>query len=116
METLAIMIILVPILTARGSRPQHRPHAFRHRPAVNLVIGQITPPVGILLFVAGSISKTPLGSVVREVWPYVAVLIGVLFVLTYVPGAFAVVAGGAASRLRGPCVTLLSGESTASHG
>ena len=39
----------------------------------------------VLLFVAGSISKTPFGSVVKEVWPFVVVLIGVLFVLTCVP-------------------------------
>jgi tripartite ATP-independent transporter DctM subunit len=85
METLAIMIILVPILLpvlqSFGIDLTH----FGIVLLVNLVIGQITPPVGVLLFVSSSISKTPLGSLVKEVWPYVAVLIIVLLILTYVP-------------------------------
>ena len=85
METLAIMIILVPILLPVLATFNIDLTHFGIVLLVNLVIGQITPPVGVLLFVAGSISKTPLGSVVKEVWPYVAVLIGVLLVLTYVP-------------------------------
>ena len=85
METLAIMIILVPILLPGAATFNIDLTHFGIVLLVNLIIGQITPPVGVLLFVASSVSKTPLGSLVKEVWPYVAVLIGVLFVLTYVP-------------------------------
>ena len=85
METLAIMIILVPILLpvlqSFGIDLTH----FGIVLLVNLVIGQITPPVGVLLFVSSSISKTPLAALVREVLPYVGVLIIVLLLLTYVP-------------------------------
>ena len=86
METIAIMIILVPILLpvlqGYGIDLTH----FGIVLLVNLVIGQITPPVGVLLFVSSSVSGVRLGSIVREVMPYVFVLIAVLMLLTYVPG------------------------------
>ena len=85
METLAIMIILVPILipllNAVGIDLLH----FGIVLLVNLVIGQITPPVGVLMFVASSVSRTHLGLIVKEIGPFVLALIGALMVLTYVP-------------------------------
>ena len=85
METIAIMIILVPILLpvlqGYGIDLTH----FGIVLLVNLVIGQVTPPVGVLLFVSSSVSGVRLGSIVREVMPYVVVLIAVLMILTYVP-------------------------------
>ena len=65
METLAIMIILVPILLPVLQSFNIDLTHFGIVLLVNLVIGQITPPVGVLLFVSGSISKTPLGSLVE---------------------------------------------------
>ena len=85
METLAIMIILVPILipllNAVGIDLLH----FGIVLLVNLVIGQITPPVGVLMFVASSVSRTHLGLIVKEIGPFVLALIGALMVLTHVP-------------------------------
>lgn len=85
METLAIMIILVPILipllNAVGIDLLH----FGIVLLVNLVIGQITPPVGVLMFVASSVSRTHLGLIVREIGPFVLALIAALGLLTYVP-------------------------------
>lgn len=85
METLAIMIILVPILipllNAVGIDLLH----FGIVLLVNLVIGQITPPVGVLMFVASSVSRTHIGLIVREIWPFVAALLAALALLTYVP-------------------------------
>lgn len=77
-------------------RPERRPIQYRAcitghprvAPSiwlVNLTIGQLTPPVGVLLFVASSVSKVRLGLLVREVLPYVAVLILTLLVITYIP-------------------------------
>jgi TRAP-type C4-dicarboxylate transport system permease large subunit len=85
METIAIMIILVPILipllNAVGIDLLH----FGIVLLVNLVIGQITPPVGVLMFVASSVSRTHLGLIVKEIGPFVLALIAALMVLTYVP-------------------------------
>ncbi|MFM8770278.1 MAG: TRAP transporter large permease [Rubrivivax sp.] len=85
METLAIMIILVPILipllNAVGVDLLH----FGIVLLVNLVIGQITPPVGVLMFVASSVSRTHLGQIVKEIGPFVLALVVALALLTYVP-------------------------------
>ena len=86
METLAIMIILVPILIPLLTDLQINLLHFGIVLLVNLVIGQITPPVGVLMFVASSVSKTHLGSIVKEIGPFVFALIAALALLTYVPG------------------------------
>jgi tripartite ATP-independent transporter DctM subunit len=85
METIAIMIILVPILIPVLNQYQIDLTHFGIILLVNLTIGQLTPPVGVLLFVASSVSKVRLGLLVREVLPYVAVLILALMVITNVP-------------------------------
>ena len=52
---------------------------------LNLMIGLITPPFGMLLFILSGLSKTPLSAIIKETLPFVAVLIVVLFLCTYVP-------------------------------
>jgi tripartite ATP-independent transporter DctM subunit len=85
METLAIMIILVPILIPVLSQFQIDLTHFGIILLVNLTIGQLTPPVGVLLFVASSVAKVRLGLLVREVVPYLAVLLAALLVITNMP-------------------------------
>lgn len=85
METLAIMIILVPILLPLLTLLQVDLLHFGIVLLVNLVIGQITPPVGVLMFVASSVSRTHLGLIVKEIGVFVAALIGALMLLTYLP-------------------------------
>lgn len=85
METLAIIIILVPILL-----PLLRTYGIdlTHFGIVmifNLVIGQLTPPVGVLMFVTCSIARLPMGAFMREVWPFTVALLCALLVITYVP-------------------------------
>lgn len=85
MESIAIMIILVPILlpvlSAFGIDLTH----FGIVLLINLVIGQLTPPVGVLLFVAGSVSRTKLSDIIREMKPFYVALIGALALVTYIP-------------------------------
>jgi tripartite ATP-independent transporter DctM subunit len=52
---------------------------------LNMMIGLSTPPFGMLLFIIAGVSKTPLKKIVREILPMVAVMIGLLFLITYVP-------------------------------
>ncbi|MET0509560.1 MAG: TRAP transporter large permease [Burkholderiaceae bacterium] len=85
METIAIMIILVPILIPVLQHYQIDLTHFGIVLLVNLTIGQLTPPVGVLLFVASSVSKVRLGLLTREVVPYIAVLIVALLIVTFVP-------------------------------
>ncbi len=52
---------------------------------LNMMIGLSTPPMGMLLFIVSGISDTPLGVVIKEILPMILVLLGVLFLITYVP-------------------------------
>jgi tripartite ATP-independent transporter DctM subunit len=53
---------------------------------VNCMIGLITPPYGILLFVINAVTRIPLAEIIREIWPFLAVLVAALLVLILVPG------------------------------
>lgn len=53
---------------------------------VNCMIGLITPPYGILLFVINAVTRIPLGEIIREVIPFLLVLIAALIALIVQPG------------------------------
>ena len=53
---------------------------------VNCMIGLITPPYGILLFVINAVTRIPLAEIIREIWPFLAVLTLALLVLILAPG------------------------------
>ena len=73
--------ILLPVVAHIGVSKLH----FGVIMAVNLAIGQATPPVGVNLFVACGISKTSLEKISRAVVPIVAAEIAALLVITYIP-------------------------------
>jgi tripartite ATP-independent transporter DctM subunit len=52
---------------------------------VNCMIGLITPPYGILLFVINAVTRIPLREIIREVWPFLSVLIAALVALILLP-------------------------------
>ncbi|MHC8491285.1 TRAP transporter large permease [Thalassospira sp. SM2505] len=52
---------------------------------INIMIGLITPPYGILLFVLNGVTGIPLRDIIREIWVFVAALIGALIVLVLIP-------------------------------
>ena len=52
---------------------------------VNCMIGLITPPYGILLFVTNAVTGIPLRQMIREIWPFLWVLLGALAVMILVP-------------------------------
>lgn len=52
---------------------------------VNCMIGLITPPYGILLFVLNAVSRIPLAEIIREIWAFLAVLLLALLVLILSP-------------------------------
>lgn len=78
---LVIVPILIPAAQALGIDMVH----FGIVVTVNLMIGLITPPYGLLLFIVSSLAKEPLGAVIRETLPYVLVLIVALGLMTFVP-------------------------------
>jgi tripartite ATP-independent transporter DctM subunit len=85
LEGTTILLVIVPVLLptahALGIDPVH----FGVVAVVNIMIGLITPPYGLLLFMMTRIAAVPLGDLVREVMPFLAVMIGALALITFVP-------------------------------
>jgi tripartite ATP-independent transporter DctM subunit len=73
--------LLVPVALALGIDPIH----FGMIMIVNIMIGGVTPPFGTLMFTTCSITKVPIGSFMREIWPFIIALIFALIVVTYAP-------------------------------
>jgi tripartite ATP-independent transporter DctM subunit len=85
LEGTTILLIIVPVLlpTARalGIDPVH----FGVVAVVNIMLGLITPPYGLLLFLMVKIAEVPLRELVREVMPFLGVMVGALALITFVP-------------------------------
>jgi tripartite ATP-independent transporter DctM subunit len=86
METTAILLIatptLFPLIVALGVDPVH----FGIILVVNLLIGTLTPPFGVILFIMMDIAKISLGQMVRAVIPFYIPLFITLMVVTYWEG------------------------------
>jgi tripartite ATP-independent transporter DctM subunit len=85
LEGTTILLIIIPVLMptahALGIDPVH----FGVVAVVNIMIGLVTPPYGLLLFMMMKIADIPLKDLVREVMPFLGVMIGGLAVITLVP-------------------------------
>jgi C4-dicarboxylate transporter DctM subunit len=79
------LLILVPILLPLALRLGIDPVHFGIVLVANLGIGFITPPVGVTLFVATSITGVPIARVVKPLMPYFLVMVTSLLLITYVP-------------------------------
>ncbi|MBH0238488.1 TRAP transporter large permease [Methylobrevis albus] len=85
LEPLPAMIIFLPALIPIGMELGIDPIHFGATVVINLMIGLITPPVGLLLFVVASISKTPFVQIAREVLPFLAWSLVVLLLVIIFP-------------------------------
>ena len=85
LEGIAAMLVLVPILhpiaVSMGVDPTH----FGILVVFNLMIGLITPPMGLCLFVADSVANVGLGALVRQIIPFFFVELLVLIVIAFFP-------------------------------
>ncbi|SER56314.1 TRAP transporter, DctM subunit [Tranquillimonas rosea] len=73
--------ILGPIFTDLGVDPVH----FAIIMSVNLTVGLATPPMGLVLFVASSVSGEKVERIARAILPFLAVEVAVIFLITYFP-------------------------------
>jgi len=85
MDGIAALIILVPIFMPLLPLYNVDPIHFGIIICINLTIGILTPPVGSGLFIASSITKVPIGELVRSLWPFLVTSVVVLLILTYIP-------------------------------
>lgn len=85
METIAIIIIVVPVLmplvTSLGMDPVH----FGVMVTVNLAIGANTPPVGVDLIAACKVGRTSLDEALPYIWPFVGAMVVALVCIALVP-------------------------------
>tara|TARA_Y100001949_G_scaffold40288_1_gene32666 strand:+ start:656 stop:1951 length:1296 start_codon:yes stop_codon:yes gene_type:complete len=73
--------ILGPIFINLGVHPVH----FAIIMSVNLTVGLATPPMGLVLFVASSVSGERIESISKAILPFLAVEVVVIFMITYIP-------------------------------
>ena len=52
---------------------------------VNIMIGLITPPYGVLLFVMSGLTGIPLRDIIREIWSFIGILVAALLLMIFVP-------------------------------
>jgi len=78
---LVIVPILIPTAQALGIDMVH----FGLVVVVNLMIGLITPPYGLLLFIVANITKAPFSAIVKDTLPFIYALIAALAIMTAFP-------------------------------
>jgi len=85
LDAIPVMLIffpvLLPIAMSLGVDPTH----FGVIVVLNLMIGLMTPPIGVLLFLQTKIAGIGFGELVRESWPYTLALLLVLVIVTFFP-------------------------------
>ena len=85
LEAIAIVVMTIPvvfpIITSLGVDPIH----FGVILAVNMSIGTITPPLGLVIYVMTDIAGIKMGTFARAIVPFLAILVAMLLVLTLVP-------------------------------
>jgi tripartite ATP-independent transporter DctM subunit len=79
---LVILPVLLPTANALGIDPVH----FGVMAVTNIMLGLVTPPYGLLLFMMTKITDVPLRDIVREAMPFLYVMFAALALITLVPG------------------------------
>lgn len=82
--TPAILIltpILLPIVEGFGMNPIH----FGVMMVVNLAIGFVTPPIGVNLFVASSLTDIPVVDIAKRAMPLIGFFLVALLLITFIP-------------------------------
>ncbi len=85
MEGSTILLVVVPVLVPTAKALGVDPVHFGVVVVVNIMIGLITPPYGLLLFIVAKLSEAPLAAVVRDTIPFILAMAAALMLITYVP-------------------------------
>ena len=85
METLVAITLLSPFLSLLATQVGLDPVHFGIIVVITLNIGMVTPPVGVCLYVAGSVSGETFESITKEAFPYVCGMVIVLLIVAFFP-------------------------------
>lgn len=86
MDTSPAILILAPILLPIAASYGVDPVHFGIIMVVNLAIGFVTPPIGVNLFVASSLTEVPVMQIARKAMPMIILFLIALILITYIPG------------------------------
>ena len=84
-DTMSAIVILAPLLLPMAEAFGIDPIHFGIIMVINLEIGLLTPPLGMNLIVAMTAFKANFGTVVRGALPFIALMIVVLMMVTFIP-------------------------------
>ena len=85
LEGTTIILIVLPVLIPTAQALGIDLVYFGIVAVVNIMLGLITPPYGLLLFIMSNISGEPLRAIVKETMPFLVAMIGALIFMTLVP-------------------------------
>lgn len=85
MDTTPAILILTPILLPIVTNLGMDPVQFGVIMVVNLAIGFVTPPIGVNLFVASSLTDVPVMNIAKKAMPMIAYFLVALLLITFIP-------------------------------
>ena len=85
MDTTPAILILTPILLPIVQAIGMNPIQFGVIMVVNLAIGFVTPPIGVNLFVASSLTDVPVMQITKKALPMIAFFLAALLLITFIP-------------------------------
>ena len=85
MDTTPAILILSPILLPIVEAIGVDPVQFGVIMVVNLAIGFVTPPIGVNLFVASSLTDVPVMKIARKAMPMIGLFLVALLLITFIP-------------------------------
>ncbi|MEP3279002.1 MAG: TRAP transporter large permease [Stappiaceae bacterium] len=85
LDATTILLVIVPLFIPAARELGIDLVHFGVVVVVNTMIGLITPPYGILLFVINATTRVPLRSMIQEIFPFLGVLIVALLAITFIP-------------------------------
>jgi C4-dicarboxylate transporter, DctM subunit len=85
LDTSTILLVVTPLFIPTAAALGINLVHFGVVVVFNMMIGLVTPPYGVLLFIIKALNGVPLGEMIREIWPFILILIALLLLVTYVP-------------------------------
>ena len=85
MDTTPAILILTPILLPIVQAIGMNPIQFGVIMVVNLAIGFVTPPIGVNLFVASSLTDVPVMAIAKKAMPMIVFFLIALLLITFIP-------------------------------
>lgn len=85
LDATTILLVIVPLFLPAARELGIDLVHFGVVVVVNTMIGLITPPYGILLFVINATTGAPMKDMIKEIWPFMLALLSALLLMTFVP-------------------------------